>query len=324
MRAACLPLILALTAALSTSPGARALELKSADVHNSNDYPTVVAVRHLGEVLAKSSGGQLTVKVFNKGALGTEKETLDQVKLGALAMTRVHGAALAGMCPKLTVATLPFVFRSVAHQRRVFDGPVGEELLRACEAQGLVGLALYDAGARSLYAKRPIKTVADAKGLKVRVPQTDVWIAAMAAIGANATPMPIGEVYTGLKTGLIDAAENNLPSFEGFRHMEAAPFYARTEHAMTPDVLFISQRVWAKLTPAQQGQVRAAAKASVALQRQRWDAQEAQSLARAQAAGAKLVDVDRAAFQAAMAPVVARFANTPDLQRLVQQIQGTP
>ncbi|RVT85982.1 TRAP transporter substrate-binding protein [Inhella crocodyli] len=324
MRAACLPLILALTAALSTSPGARALELKSADVHNSNDYPTVIAVRHLGEVLAKSSGGQLTVKVFNKGALGTEKETLDQVKLGALAMTRVHGAALAGMCPKLTVATLPFVFRSVAHQRRVFDGPVGEELLRACEAQGLVGLALYDAGARSLYAKRPIKTVADAKGLKVRVPQTDVWIAAMAAIGANATPMPIGEVYTGLKTGLIDAAENNLPSFEGFRHMEAAPFYARTEHAMTPDVLFISQRVWAKLTPAQQGQVRAAAKASVALQRQRWDAQEAQSLARAQAAGAKLVDVDRAAFQAAMAPVVARFANTPDLQRLVQQIQGTP
>jgi tripartite ATP-independent transporter DctP family solute receptor len=324
MRAACLPLILALTAALSTSPGARALELKSADVHNSNDYPTVVAVRHLGEVLAKSSGGQLTVKVFNKGALGTEKETLDQVKLGALAMTRVHGAALAGMCPKLTVATLPFVFRSVEHQRRVFDGPVGEELLRACEAQGLVGLALYDAGARSLYAKRPIKTVADAKGLKVRVPQTDVWIAAMAAIGANATPMPIGEVYTGLKTGLIDAAENNLPSFEGFRHMEAAPFYARTEHAMTPDVLFISQRVWAKLTPAQQGQVRAAAKASVALQRQRWDAQEAQSLARAQAAGAKLVDVDRAAFQAAMAPVVARFANTPDLQRLVQQIQSTP
>lgn len=324
MRAACLPLILALIATLLTTTGAWALELKSADVHNSNDYPTVVAVRHLGEVLAKSSGGQLTVKVFNKGALGTEKETLDQVKLGALAMTRVHGAALAGMCPKLTVATLPFVFRSVAHQRRVFDGPVGEELLGACEAQGLVGLALYDAGARSLYAKRAIKTVVDAKGLKVRVPQTDVWIAAMAAIGANATPMPIGEVYTGLKTGLIDAAENNLPSFEGFRHMEAAPFYARTEHAMTPDVLFISQRVWAKLTPAQQGQVRAAAKASVALQRQKWDAQEAQSLARAQAAGARLVDVDRAAFQAAMAPVVARFANTPDLQRLVKQIQSTP
>ncbi len=315
---------LTLLAGLLLGHAALALELKSADVHNSNDYPTVVAVRHLGEVLAKSSGGTLTVKVFNKGALGTEKETLDQVKLGALAMTRVHGAALASMCPKLTVATLPFVFRSVAHQRKVFDGPVGEELLQACESQGLVGLALYDAGARSLYAKRPIKTLADAKGLKVRVPQTDVWIAAMAAIGANATPMPIGEVYTGLKTGLIDAAENNMPSYEGFRHMEAAPFFARTQHAMTPDVLFISQRVWAKLTPPQQQQLRAAAKASVTLQRQRWDAQEAQSLARAQAAGAKLVDVDRADFQTAMAPVVARFANTPDLQRVLKAIQDTP
>jgi tripartite ATP-independent transporter DctP family solute receptor len=315
---------LTLLAGLLLSHAALALELKSADVHNSNDYPTVVAVRHLGEVLAKSTGGQLTVKVFNKGALGTEKETLDQVKLGALAMTRVHGAALAGMCPKLTVATLPFVFRSVAHQRKVFDGPVGEELLKACESQGLVGLALYDAGARSLYAKRAIKTVADAKGLKVRVPQTDVWIAAMTAIGANATPMPIGEVFTGLKTGLIDAAENNMPSYEGFRHMEAAPFFSRTEHAMTPDVLFISQRVWAKLTPQQQQQLRAAAKASVTLQRQRWDAQEAQSLARAQAAGAKLVEVDRAAFQTAMAPGVTRFANTPDLQRVLKAIQATP
>ena len=239
-------------------------------------------------------------------------------------MTRVHGAALAGMCPKVMVATLPFVFRSVAHQRKVFDGPVGEELLQACESQGLVGLALYDAGARSLYAKRPIKTLADAKGLKVRVPQTDVWIAAMTAIGANATPMPIGEVFTGLKTGLIDAAENNMPSYEGFRHMEAAPFFSRTEHAMTPDVLFISQRVWAKLTPQQQQQLRAAAKASVTLQRQRWDAQEAQSLARAQAAGAKLVEVDRAAFRTAMAPVVTRFANTPDLQRVLKAIQDTP
>jgi TRAP-type C4-dicarboxylate transport system substrate-binding protein len=131
-------------------------------------------------------------------------------------------------------------------------------------------------------------------------------------------------VFTGLKTGLIDAAENNMPSYEGFRHMEAAPFFSRTEHAMTPDVLIISQRMWAKLTPQQQQQLRAAAKASVTLQRQRWDAQEAQSRARAQAAGAKLVEVDRAAFQSAMAPVVARFANTPDLQRVLKAIQDTP
>lgn len=312
-----------LIAGLLAAGSVFALELKSADVHNADEYPTVAAVRHLGQVLSRSSGGALSVKVFNKGALGTEKETLDQAKLGALAMTRVHGAALASMCPKSLVPTLPFVFRSVAHQRQVFDGPVGEELLKACEHQGLVGLAFYDAGARSLYAKKPVRSLADARGLKVRVPQTDVWVAAMAAIGANATPMPIGEVYTGLKTGLIDAAENNLPSFEGFRHMEAAKFYSRTEHAMTPDVLFISKRVWDKLAPAQQAQLREAAKDSVRVQRQLWDAAEAKSLERAKAGGAQIVEVEREPFRQAMAPVYTRFVNTPDLQRLVKAIQDT-
>lgn len=314
---------LGLLLTLLAAGAASALELKSADVHNADDYPTVAAVRHLGTLLAKSSGGALTVKVFNKGALGSEKETLDQAKLGALAMTRVHGAALASMCPKSLVPTLPFLFRSVAHQRKVFDGPLGEELLQACAHQGLVGLAFYDAGARSLYARRPVKTLADARGLKVRVPQTDVWVAAMAAIGANATPMPIGEVYTGLKTGLIDAAENNLPSYAGFRHMEAAPVYSRTEHAMTPDLLFIGKRVWDKLTPTQQAQLREAARASVQLQRQLWDAAEAQALAAAKAAGAQQVDVEREPFRQAMAPVYARFVNTPELQRLVKAIQET-
>jgi len=145
----------------------------------------------------------------------------------------------------------------------------------------------------------------------------------MAAIGANATPMPIGEVYTGLKTGLIDAAENNLPSYAGFRHMEAAPVYSRTEHAMTPDLLFIGKRVWDKLTPTQQGQLREAARASVQLQRQLWDAAEAQALAAAKAAGAQQVDVEREPFRQAMAPVYARFVNTPELQRLVKAIQET-
>ena len=127
------------------------------------------------------------------------------------------------------IPALPFVFRSVEHMRRALDGPAGAEILRGCEHQGLVGLAFYDAGARSIYAKRAIKSPADAKGLKVRVPQTELWIAAMSAIGANPTPMPIGEVYTGLKTGLIDAAEEQpallrrLPPHGGGEASTAAP-----------------------------------------------------------------------------------------------------
>lgn len=312
---------LTLIAALLIAPSVRALELKSADVHNSDDYPTVVAVRHLGQVLAKSSAGALTVKVFNKGALGSEKETVDQVKLGALAMTRVNLGQLTAMCPKTLVPALPFLFRDTAHMRRAYDGAPGAEILRACEHQGMVGLALYDSGARSIYARKPVRTLADAKGLKIRVQQTELWVAAMTALGANPSPMPIGEVYTGLKTGLIDAAENNIPSYEGFRHFEAAKFYSRTEHAMTPDALFVSKRVWDKLKPEQQAQLREAARASVAVQRERWDAQEAKALATVRAAGAEIVDTDREAFRRAVQPVIARFVSTPELQKLVQAIQ---
>ncbi|WP_457321933.1 TRAP transporter substrate-binding protein [Roseateles sp. P5_E11] len=312
-----------LIAAALLSPAAWALELKSADVHNSDDYPTVVAVKHLGQLLAKSSGGALTVKVFNKGALGSEKETIDQVKLGALAMTRVNLAPLTAMCPKTLVPSLPFLFRDTAHMRHAFDGPAGEEILKACEHSGLVGLALYDSGARSVYARKPIKTLADMKGLKIRVQQTDLWVAAMTALGANPSPMPIGEVYTGLKTGLIDAAENNVPSYEGFRHFEAAKFYSRTEHSMTPEGLFISKRIWDKLTPDQRKQLREAAKASVAVERERWDAQEAKALAAVKAAGAQIVEPDREAFRQAVQPVIAKFVNTPELQALVKAIQDT-
>ncbi len=313
---------LALCAALLAT-SASALELKSADVHNSDDYPTVVAVRHLGQLLAKSSGGALTVKVFNKGALGSEKETIDQVKLGALAMTRVNLAPLAAMCPKTLVPSLPFLFRDTAHMRKAFDGPAGEEILKACEHQGMVGLALYDSGSRSVYARKPIKTLADMKGLKIRVQQTDLWVAAMTALGANPSPMPVGEVYTGLKTGLIDAAENNVPSYEGFRHFEAAKFYSRTEHSMTPEGLFISKRIWDKLTAGQQQQLREAAKASVAVERERWDAQEAKALAAVKAAGAEIVEPDRAAFRQAVQPVISRFVSTPELQALVKSVQDT-
>jgi TRAP-type C4-dicarboxylate transport system substrate-binding protein len=187
----------------------------------------------------------------------------------------------------------------------------------------MVGLALYDSGARSVYARKPVRTLADMKGLKIRVQQTDLWVAAMTALGANPSPMPIGEVYTGLKTGLIDAAENNVPSYEGFRHMEAAKFYSRTEHAMTPEGLFISRKVWDRLTPDQQKQLRAAAQASVPVERQLWDAQEAKALAAAQAAGAQFIDVDREAFRKAVQPVIARFVTTPELQALVKSIQET-
>lgn len=314
----------ALTASILASlcVSAHAVELRSADVHNSDEYPTVAAVKHMSEVLSKQSGGRYTIKVFNKSALGTEKETLDQVKIGALEMNRVNISSLNSTCPKSLVPTMPFLFDSIAHMRKSLDGPIGEEILKGCESQGLVGLAFYDSGARSIYAKKPVRTIADAKGLKIRVQQSELWVSLVGAMGANATPMPTGEVLTALKTGLIDAAENNIPSYEGFQHYEAVKVYSRTEHSMAPEMLVISKVIFDKMTPADQAMFRAAAKESVIFQRQRWDAQEAKALDIVTKAGSQIVtDVDKASFKTAMVPVYAKFITTPDLQRLVKAVQ---
>jgi tripartite ATP-independent transporter DctP family solute receptor len=301
---------------------ASATEFRSSDIH-PDDYPTVQAVRHMGEVLSKATGGKHSIKVFSKSALGNEKDTIEQTKLGAIAMTRVNVAPMNNICPATMVPTMPFLFRSTDHMRKVLDGAIGEEILKDCEAQGFVGLAFYDSGARSIYTvKKPIKTLADAKGLKVRVQQSDLWVSLLEAMGANATPMPYGEVYTALKTGLVDAAENNYPSYESSRHFEVAKYYNKTEHSMAPEILLFSKKVWDTLSADEQKQIRAAAKESVTYMRKLWDERETKSLAIVKAGGAEIVDVDKAAFQAAMKPVYDKFLKDPKLQDMVKRINA--
>ena len=299
-----------------------ATEFRSADIH-PDDYPTVLAVRHMGETLSKATNGKHSIKVFSKSALGIEKDTIEQTKLGAIAMTRVNVAPMNNICAATMVPTMPFLFRSTEHMRKVLDGAIGDEILKDCEAQGFVGLAFYDSGARSMYTvKKPVKTLADAKGLKVRVQQSDLWVSLLEAMGANATPMPFGEVYTALKTGLVDAAENNYPSYESSRHFEVARFYNKTEHSLAPEILLFSKKIWDTLSADEQKQFRAAAKESVTYMRKLWDEREEKSLAIVKAAGVQIVDVDKASFQAAMKPVYDKFLKAPKLQDMVKRINA--
>jgi tripartite ATP-independent transporter DctP family solute receptor len=314
--------LVAAAAASLFAMAANATEFRSSDVH-PDDYPTVQAVRHMGEELSKATGGKHSIKVFSKSALGSEKDTIEQTKLGAIAMTRVNVAPMNNICPATMVPTMPFLFRSTEHMRKVLDGAIGEEILKDCEAQGFVGLAFYDSGARSIYTvKKPIKTLADAKGLKVRVQQSDLWVSLLEAMGANATPMPYGEVYTALKTSLVDAAENNYPSYESSRHFEVAKYYNKTEHSMAPEILLFSKKVWDTLPAEEQKQIRAAAKESVTYMRKLWDEREVKSLAIVKAGGAEIVDVDKASFQNAMKPVYDKFLKDPKLQDMVKRINA--
>lgn len=307
---------------ISTSASAR--DFRSADVHPA-DYPTVLAVKHMGKLLSDQTKGRLGVRVYPTGSLGSEKDNIEQLKIGGLDMMRINVGVLNSVVPETIVTVLPFVFRSTEHMRKVLDGPIGDEILASMASQGLVGLAFYDSGSRSFYtAKKPIKTLADMKGLKIRVQQSDLFVSMIEALGANPTPMPYGEVYTALKTGIVDAAENNWPSYESSRHFEAAKYYNLSEHSLAPEVLVFSKKIWDALPKEDQALIRKAAKDSVTPMRSFWDEREVKSRKAVIAGGTQVVPIaNRQEFIDAMKPVYTKFANTPKLKDLVKRIQDT-
>ncbi|WP_315838143.1 TRAP transporter substrate-binding protein [Bradyrhizobium prioriisuperbiae] len=311
-------------AILAFATTVQARDFRSADIHPT-DYPTVEAVRFMGKQLSEATNGRLGVKVFPNGALGSEKDTIEQIKIGGLDIMRINSAPLNNFVPETIVTGLPFVFRSTQHMRKVLDGPIGDEILAAMEPAGLIGLAFYDSGARSFYTvKKPVKSLADLKGLKIRVQQSDLFVSMIEGLGANATPMPYGEVYTALKTGLVDAAENNWPSYESSRHFEAAKFYNLTEHSLAPEVLVMSKKIWDTLSKEDQAAVRKAAKDSVPYMRKLWDERETQSRKTVEAAGVQVIEIaNKQEFIDAMKPVYAKYASDPKLKGLVQRIQDT-
>jgi tripartite ATP-independent transporter DctP family solute receptor len=314
-------LIASITIALFAS-ATHAKEFRSADVHPL-DYPTVLAVGYMGKLVSERTGGRHGIKVYGNSVLGSEKDTIEQVRIGALDMIRINVAPMNNVVPETMVPTMPFVFRSTAHMRKVLDGPIGDEILKACEKQGLVGLAFYDSGSRSFYTvKKPIRALADMKGMKIRVQQSDLWVAMMQALGANATPMPYGEVYTALKTGLVDGAENNWPSYESSRHFEAAKFYSITEHSLAPEIMLFSKKVWDTLSSDDQKIIRQAAKESVPYMRKLWDEREDKSRKIVEAAGSQIVTVQKKPFQDAMKPVYDKFITDPGLKDMIRRIQA--
>jgi tripartite ATP-independent transporter DctP family solute receptor len=316
-------LMTALAGALAVgATHAQAREFRSADVQPA-DYPTVRAVVFMSDQLSKATNGKYSIKVFANSQLGSEKDTIEQVKLGAIDFLRVNSGTLNTICPAMMIPVLPFVFRDTAQMHAVLDGPIGDEILADCDSQGMIGLAWYDSGSRSFYTKKPVHSMADLKGMKIRVQQSDVWVSMMRALGANATPMPAGEVFTGLKTGLIDGAENNWPSYQSFHHYEVATNYTLTEHSMAPEVLLMSKRVYDGFSADEKLAVRKAARDSVPYMRGLWQEKEISSRAIVEKAGVEVIKIDKAPFQAAMKPVYDQFVSDPKIKALLVRIQAT-
>jgi len=310
--------------AMAGAASACEVTLRSSDTHPEG-YPTVVAVERMGEMLEERTDGRLCIEVFHSAQLGKEKDTIEQTQFGVIDMNRVSLGPFNNIVEETQVVSLPYIFRSVEHMHKVMDGEIGQQILDAFGEHDLVGLAFYDGGSRSFYnSEKPITSIADLEGMKFRVMQSDIFVDMVSALGANATPMPYGEVYSAIQTGVIDGAENNWPSFESSGHFEVAPYYTLDQHLIVPEVLVMSKSSFEKLSPEDQDAVRLAARDSVPVMRKLWAEREAVSEQKVRDAGVEIItDIDKTPFIEAMVPVYDKHVTSDVLKDMVERIQST-
>ena len=310
--------------AIGRAAAQQKLVLKASDVHPLG-YPTVEAVVRMGKKLEQATNGRLTVQMYPSMQLGGEKEALEQAQVGALAMARVSVGVVGAIVDDLNVFNLPFVFRDVAHMRKVIDGEIGKELLAKITSNPqsrLIGLCWMDGGSRNVYnTKKPVRSVEDLKGLKIRMMGNPLFVDTMNALGGNGVAMGMDQVYSALQTGVVDGAENNPPSYDSFGHYTIAKNYSMTEHLIIPEILVFSKRVWDGLSKDDQELVRKFSAEAQLEQRQLWDQREAESMKKIRDSGIEVITFkDKKPFQDAVKPVWDKYGTKYDA--LVKRIQA--
>jgi tripartite ATP-independent transporter DctP family solute receptor len=299
------------------------LELKASDVHPAG-YPTVVAVENFGKRLEQATNGRISVRMFPSMQLGGEKEAIEQAQVGAIQLARVSVGALGPAIDELNVFSLPFLFRDTAHMQRVVDGSIGQELLDKItnnEKAGVVGLCWMDAGARSMYSTtKPIKSIGDLKGMKMRVMGNPMFVDMLNALGGNGVAMGYDQVFTALQTGVVDGAENNPPSFVFDNHFSVAKYYTLTEHLIVPEVLVLSKKTWDSLNKDEQAMVLQFAREAQLDERRLWQDYEKAAIEKAKAAGTQIIEVaDKRRFRWAVSPVWEKYG--PRFREMIIRIQ---
>jgi tripartite ATP-independent transporter DctP family solute receptor len=327
---------LLVAALVAFGDGAGAREFRAADTR-SEDYPTVQALRFMARLVEERTGGRHWIRVFHSGQLGEESKTIEQTWVGALDLNRTNVAPFGshlslqigrhldsrGWTPAVNALALPFLFRSLDHLHKVLDQSIGNGILADIERHGFVGLAFYDSGSRSIYnSVKPIRTLADMKGLRIRVQQSELMADMIRALGAEPVELPYGHVSTGLATRLIDGAENNWPSYVTANHYKLAPYYTLTEHTMGPEVLVMSLRAWEGLSAGDRDIFRDAARRSSLFMRELWTGLQERSRQMARSAGNTIItNFERKPFEDAMSTVYGKAVTDPDLRQLVERIR---
>ncbi|MEO1307244.1 MAG: TRAP transporter substrate-binding protein [Pseudomonadota bacterium] len=313
-------------AALALQTGIAAAEnWRGWNIH-VDGYPNTVAMDNFAELLAEKTGGEITLQMFHGGTLGSQPDAIEQVRLGALEIGNFNLGPIGPIAAEANVVSLPFIFKDVPHMFRVLEGEGGQKIADGMAAMGILPLAWYDAGARSFYnGSKPINSPEDVSGMKVRVMNNDLYSGMISELGGNPSPMAFAEVYQALKTGVVDGAENNWPSYESTGHFEVAGFYSLSQHLIIPECLCINTDTFNSLSDDMKTAVVEAAQESAAMQRDLWAEREEASRKMVEEAGVTTNEIaDKAPFQAAMQPVYDAYLDSnPDLRPLVELIQAT-
>lgn len=315
---------LAVTASAALMSSSVHAEWKGWNIHTP-DYPVSVGMEDFIKKASEATDGRVSGKVYHSAVLGNQTDAISQMQLGGIDFAEFNLGPLGNSVPEVNVVSLPFIFKNMDHMHRVMDGPFGDKLSNAIEKTGIIALAWYDSGARSFYnTGHPISTPADVKGMKFRVMNNDLFVGMVEALGGNATPMAYSEVYQSLKTGVVDGAENNWPSYESSNHFEVAGYYSGTQHLILPECLCVSKLAWDRLSADDQKAVRKAARDSSVLQRKLWAERAEASQKKVLASGVKYNEIaDKAMFQNAMTPVYEMaIKQNPVLKELINDIKS--
>ncbi len=261
------------------------------------DYPTTLGALKFAELVDKKTNGRIKIKVYPNAELGDEQSVIEQMQFGSIDFARSSLGTLAEFSTVLNVLQLPYLYRDEAHMWSVLDGKIGENFLDIVGGFGLVGLSWYDAGSRSFYSTKEIKGLDDLKGLNIRVQDSSMMKEMIRSLNANPIAIVFSEVYFAFQRGIIDCAENNLPSYESMKHYEVAKYFLLDEHTRVPEMQTISKKTMERLSESDFAIIRECAKESAKFEREQWTKREKESLKKVIDNGAIIIELSEAEKQ---------------------------
>jgi len=311
----------ALAIAAGLADPAAAVETLRINIALAQNSHYGVAIDTFAREVERRTSGRYKVQTFYSSALGAERESVEAVQLGTLDLTLTSTGPLPNFVPEVAILDIPFLFRDYAHARAVLDGPIGQELLAKFPAKGLVGLAWAENGFRHMTnSRRPVNGPDDLRGLKMRTMENPIHIEAYQQFGIRPTPMAFSEVFTALQQGTVDGQENPLSVIEAAKLDQVQKYLTLTGHVYSPAVFLMNKARWDALSDADKQAFLAAAKEGVNANRARVDDDERKAVADLRAKGMIVAEnVDKAKFQAALAPAYADFAKRfgqPNIDRI--------